>query len=105
MRRAEAVTGRACPSPIPHPVNFGAASDGSFYEAAGIPAVVYGPGDLKIAHCRDEYVVLDEVGSPRRHWPRFWNGVAMSEALERIRSAIDARRGRAIELLHELVRT
>ena len=67
----EAVTGRAVPQPDPaHPVNFGAASDGSFYEAAGIPAVVYGPGDLKIAHCRDEYVVLDEVGSPRRHWGR-----------------------------------
>ena len=62
VRGHEAVTGRAVPQPDPaHPVNFGAASDGSFYEAAGIPAVVYGPGDLKIAHCRDEYVVLDEV--------------------------------------------
>ena len=69
VRGHEAVTGRAVPQPDPaHLVNFGAASDGSFYEAAGIPAVVYGPGDLKIAHCRDEYVVLDEVGSPRRHW-------------------------------------
>ena len=29
----------------------------------GIPAVVYGPGDLKIAHCRDEHVVLDEVAT------------------------------------------
>jgi acetylornithine deacetylase len=50
----------AAPSPA-RPVNFAAASDGSFYEAAGIPAVVYGPGDLKIAHCKDEYVVLEEV--------------------------------------------
>jgi acetylornithine deacetylase len=55
-------TGAAVRPPSPeHPVNFGAASDGSFYEAAGIPAVVYGPGDLKIAHGRDEHVDLGEV--------------------------------------------
>jgi acetylornithine deacetylase len=48
------------PSPQ-NPVNFAAASDASFYEAAGIPAIVYGPGDLKIAHCRDEYVLVDEM--------------------------------------------
>jgi acetylornithine deacetylase len=50
------------PSPV-HPVNFGAASDGSFYEGEGIPALVYGPGDLKIAHCRDEHVLVDEVAT------------------------------------------
>ncbi len=58
----EAASGEPVPDPSPeHPVNFGAASDASFYEAAGIPAIVYGPGDLKIAHCRDEYVLVDEV--------------------------------------------
>jgi acetylornithine deacetylase/succinyl-diaminopimelate desuccinylase-like protein len=58
----EAVSGTAVPAPGPgHPVNFGAASDASFYEARGIPAILYGPGDLKIAHCKDEHVVLDEV--------------------------------------------
>ena len=41
--------------PVPqHPIAFGAASDASFYEAAGIPSVVFGPGDLRIAHCKDE---------------------------------------------------
>jgi acetylornithine deacetylase len=62
VRAHEAVSGQTVPPPSPaHPVNFGAASDGSFYEDEGVPAVVYGPGDLKIAHCRDESVDLDEV--------------------------------------------
>ena len=63
MRRAhERVTGAAIPEPSPqHPVAFGAASDASFYEAAGIPAVDFGPGDLLLAHCRDESVLIDEV--------------------------------------------
>jgi acetylornithine deacetylase len=61
-RGHEAATGERVGAPSPErPVNFGAASDGSFYEDEGIPAVVYGPGDLKIAHCKDEYVLLDEV--------------------------------------------
>jgi acetylornithine deacetylase len=65
MARAhEAAAGEIVAAPGPEaPVNFGAASDGSFYEAAGIPALVYGPGDLKIAHCKDEYVLLDEVAT------------------------------------------
>ena len=63
-RGHEAASGERVWPPSPErPVNFGAASDGSFYEAEGIPAVVYGPGDLKIAHCRDEYVLLDEVAT------------------------------------------
>ena len=58
----EAATGERPGTPSPQAPNcFGAASDGSFYEAAGIPAVVYGPGDLKIAHCKDEYVEVDDV--------------------------------------------
>ena len=36
------------------------------YEAAGIPALVFGPGDLKIAHCKDEHVRLDEVVAAAR---------------------------------------
>ncbi len=43
------------------PVAFGAASDASFYEAAGVPAVVYGPGELRLAHSKDESVALDEL--------------------------------------------
>jgi acetylornithine deacetylase len=62
VRAHEAAAGVRVPPPSPaHPVNFGAASDGSFYEDEGIPVVVYGPGDLKIAHCRDEHVLVDEL--------------------------------------------
>ena len=60
----EAATGaRVLPPGPERPNNFGAASDGSFYEAAGIPSVVYGPGDLKLAHGRDENVLVDEIGT------------------------------------------
>jgi acetylornithine deacetylase/succinyl-diaminopimelate desuccinylase-like protein len=27
----------------------------------GIPTVMYGPGDVRVAHAADEYVPLDEV--------------------------------------------
>jgi acetylornithine deacetylase len=62
LRARECVLGEPFPEPSPqHPVAFGAASDASFYEAAGIPSVVFGPGDLTLAHCKDESVALDEV--------------------------------------------
>ena len=57
-----AASGLKAASPSPQqPVNFGAACDGSFLEAEGIPSVVFGPGDLRLAHCKDESVDLDEV--------------------------------------------
>ncbi len=62
VRAHEQVSGEPFPPPSPeHPVAFGAASDASFYEAAGIPSVVFGPGDVKLAHCRDESVALEEI--------------------------------------------
>jgi acetylornithine deacetylase/succinyl-diaminopimelate desuccinylase-like protein len=62
VRAHEAASGERFPAPSPqHPVAFGAASDASFYEAAGIPSVVYGPGELRLAHCKDESVSLDEL--------------------------------------------
>jgi acetylornithine deacetylase/succinyl-diaminopimelate desuccinylase-like protein len=53
VRAHEAASGETAPPSPECPVNFGAASDASFYEGAGIPAIVCRPGDLKIAHCRD----------------------------------------------------
>jgi acetylornithine deacetylase len=67
VRAHEAAAGVRLPSPSPeHPVNFGAACDGSFYEDEGIPSVVFGPGDVRIAHCKDENVVIDEVVAAAR---------------------------------------
>ena len=40
---------------------FGGVCDATWYEQAGIPSVMYGPGDLRLAHASDEYVEVDEV--------------------------------------------
>ncbi len=80
VRAHERVTGVTIPPPSPeHPVAFGAASDASFYEAAGIPSVVFGPGDVRVAHCKDESVELDEMIAAARSLAAAvleWCGVA-----------------------------
>lgn len=40
---------------------FHAASDVTFLGWAGIPAIIYGPGDVMVAHSIDEYVYTSEV--------------------------------------------
>lgn len=56
------VSGARQPDPTPdHAANFGAACDATFYIREGIPAIVYGPGELRIAHGMDEFVLVDEV--------------------------------------------
>ncbi|HYO31145.1 MAG TPA: M20 family metallopeptidase [Thermomicrobiales bacterium] len=40
---------------------FSMASDGRFFAAAGVPTIIYGPGDPKLAHVPDEWVGLDET--------------------------------------------
>lgn len=58
----EASTGTPVADPGPgNPVAFGAVSDASFYEAKGIPSVVFGPGDVARAHAADESIILDEI--------------------------------------------
>ncbi len=40
---------------------FAAVEDTSWLNAAGIPAISCGPGDLRVAHADDEYVLVDEL--------------------------------------------
>jgi acetylornithine deacetylase/succinyl-diaminopimelate desuccinylase family protein len=45
----------------PHVDGFLGVCDTTWLGAAGVPAVVYGPGDFKVAHAPDEHVRIDEV--------------------------------------------
>lgn len=40
---------------------FCAVEDCSFLTAGGVPAISYGPGDLRVAHADDEFCLVDEV--------------------------------------------
>jgi succinyl-diaminopimelate desuccinylase len=40
---------------------FSMASDGRFFAAAGVPTIIYGPGDPRLAHVPDEWVGVDEL--------------------------------------------
>lgn len=58
---------------------FGGVCDATWYEQAGIPSVMYGPGDLRLAHASDEYVEIDEVVTACRAFALLaidWCGVA-----------------------------
>ena len=46
------------------PANFAgfyAVCDAAFLGAQGVPAIVYGPGSLLVAHAPDEYIDIDEL--------------------------------------------
>jgi acetylornithine deacetylase len=36
-------------------------TDAALLNAAGIPAVCFGPGDISLAHAAEEYIPLDEI--------------------------------------------
>lgn len=56
------LTGETLPHPSPAtPANFQSSMDGVFLQRLGIPTIVFGPGDLGVAHSKDEYVSLDEM--------------------------------------------
>jgi acetylornithine deacetylase/succinyl-diaminopimelate desuccinylase-like protein len=40
---------------------FAAVDDATYFQAAGIPAVSYGPGSILTCHCFDEHVPIDDV--------------------------------------------
>lgn len=45
----------------PETHGFAAVEDVSFLNLGGVTAVSYGPGDLRVAHADDEYVLVDEL--------------------------------------------
>ncbi|KUO93115.1 MAG: M20 family metallopeptidase [Thermocladium sp.] len=45
----------------PVPLILTGATDGRYLRAAGIPVVIYGPGELAMAHSYDEYVAIDDL--------------------------------------------
>jgi acetylornithine deacetylase len=45
----------------PDVVGFAAVEDCTWLTRGGVPAISYGPGDLRVAHADDEYVMIDEV--------------------------------------------
>ncbi len=45
----------------PDVVGFAAVEDATWLTKGGVPAISYGPGDLRVAHADDEYVLIDEV--------------------------------------------
>jgi succinyl-diaminopimelate desuccinylase len=45
----------------PAPIGYNMATDGRHFAAAGIPTVIYGPGDFSLAHVPNEWVGVDEV--------------------------------------------
>jgi acetylornithine deacetylase/succinyl-diaminopimelate desuccinylase family protein len=45
----------------PQIAGFAAVEDASFLTIGGTPAISYGPGDLRVAHAVDEFVLIDQV--------------------------------------------
>src|SRR5690606_23793571 len=45
----------------PEPIGYNMATDGRHFAAAGIPTIIYGPGDPALAHVPNEWVGIDEV--------------------------------------------
>jgi len=52
--------------PLEEPVTAAAQSDANFYEAYGIPALVCGPGDVRVAHAADERVAIENIALAAR---------------------------------------
>ncbi len=45
----------------PKPIIVTGATDGRYLRARGVPTVVYGPGELALAHAYNEYVTIDDL--------------------------------------------
>jgi len=60
--------------PIGHAVDFW--TEASLFSAAGMTALVYGPGDIAQAHTADEYVLLEQLASASATYLRVLGGEA-----------------------------
>ncbi len=54
---------------------FAAVEDVSFLNLGGVTAVSYGPGDLRVAHADDEYVLIDELVTATKTYAAARHGV------------------------------
>lgn len=67
-------------APLVH--GFGAVTDATFLNQAGIPAVNMGPGDPRCSHSADEFVVIDKVMDATKIYAltmAAWCGIANSD--------------------------
>jgi acetylornithine deacetylase len=58
---------------------FAAVEDATFLTLGGTPAISYGPGDIRVAHAADEFVLIDEVMCATRTFAALamdWCGVS-----------------------------
>ncbi|NMO03564.1 ArgE/DapE family deacylase [Gordonia sp. TBRC 11910] len=63
----------------PTVAGFCAVEDCSFFTNSGIPAISYGPGDLRVAHADDEFCAIDEVVTAAKSFALLaadWCGIA-----------------------------
>ena len=70
---------RAVRGAEPQPAMWPSVSDAGWLAGAGIPAIVYGPGELAQAHAVDESVAVDDLVDAARIYARLlieWCGVA-----------------------------
>jgi len=51
---------QACREPV-RVAGMSAWTDAALLNAAGIPAICFGPGDISLAHAAEEYIPLDEI--------------------------------------------
>ena len=51
---------RACDEPV-RVAGMSAWTDAALLNAAGLPAICFGPGDISLAHAAEEYIPLDEI--------------------------------------------
>jgi acetylornithine deacetylase len=58
---------------------FAAVEDVPFLNLGGVPAISYGPGDLRVAHADDEYILIDELMTATKTYAMLamdWCGIA-----------------------------